>query len=252
MTLVPQNRANLVAAAEAAVAARAETGRRRRLRIALPPVGRLTRRTLALAAIGAALPVGVGAAVVVLVHDTPPKELPRTAPLGAGPGGRLIDRTPLARPPESLLAGYSRLRDAPSAEEADDAQLRRWARNLRSRFGLDPSAARVLTRIDGNRLWLVPGNGFSCLAVEEPTGGINGGCDTEAVVLRDGVRINNGTTIYGVLPDGIDKIEVTDDDGFRHVEPVSHNAYVLRNASATVRYPVGSRIEMFRVIGSTG
>ncbi|WP_445149073.1 hypothetical protein [Baekduia sp. Peel2402] len=249
MTLVPQNRANLVAAAEAAVAARA--AQRRRFRVTLP-IGRLTRRTLALAAIGAALPVGVGAAVVVLVQETPPKEQPRTAPLGAGPDGRLIDRTPLARPPESLLAGYSRLRDAPSAEERDDAQMRGWARNLRRRFGLDPSAARVLTRIDGNRLWLVPGNGFTCLAVEEPTGGVNGGCDTEAVVLRDGVRVNNGTSIYGVLPDGIDKIEVTDDDGFRHVEPVSHNAYVLRNASATVRYPVGDRIEMFRVIGSSG
>jgi hypothetical protein len=254
MTFVPQNRANLVAAAEAAVAERAD---RRRpllgLRARLRP-GRLTRRTLALAAIGTALPVGVGAAVVVLVHDAPPQQQPLTAPLGAGPDGRLIDRTPLPRPPASLLAGYGRLRDDPGPDERDDARLRAATQDVRSRFGLDPSAARVLAQIDGNRLWLVPGNGFACLAVEEPRpqGGVALSCDTEAVVLRDGLRANDGKTIYGVLPDGIDKIEVTDDDGFRHVEPVSRNAYVLRNASATVRYPVGDRVEMFRVIGSGG
>jgi hypothetical protein len=258
MTFVPQNRANLLAAAEAAVAERtAERGPMQRLRArtrARLPLGRLTRRTLALAAIGTALPVGVGAAVVALVHDAPPQQRSLTAPLGAGPDGRLIDRTPLPRPPESLLAGYSRLRDAAGPQERDDARMRRATRDAGRRFGLDPSAARVLTRIDGNRLWLVPGNGFACLAVEEPEPGgqVALSCDAEAVVLRAGLRVNDGKTIYGVLPDGIDKIEVTDDDGFRHVEPVSHNAYVLRNASATVRYPVGDRIEMFRVIGSGG
>lgn len=248
MTLVPQNRANLVAAAEAAVAARAE--QRRRFRFG--PLGRFTRRTLALAAVGAALPVGVGAAVVVLVHDAPPKQQPLTAPLGAGPDGRLVDRTPLPRLPESLLAGYSRLRDDATAEERDDQDFRRWVRSFRRRFGLDASNARILARIDGNRLWLAPGNGFACLAVEEPAGGINGSCDREAVVIRDGLRTNNGKTIYGILPDGVDKIEVTDDDGFRHVEPVHRNAYVLRNTSATVRFPVGDRVEMFRVIGTGG
>jgi len=254
MTFVPQNRANLVAAAEAAVARRAaERGPLQRLRTRLP-LGRVTRRTLALAAIGTALPVGVGAAVVVLVHDAPPKQQPLTAPLGAGPDGRLIDRTPLPRPPASLLAGYSALRGEDRPASSDDARIRDATRNLRRRFGLDPSAARVLTQIDGNRLWLVPGNGFACLAVEEPApkDEVTLSCDTEAVVVRDGLRANVGKTIYGVLPDGIDKIEVTDDDGFRHVEPVSHNAYVLRDASATVRYPVGDRIEMFRVIGSGG
>jgi hypothetical protein len=250
MTFVPQNRANLVAAAEAAVA---ERGAPRRLRARLP-LGRLTRRTLALAAIGTALPVGVGAAVVALVHDAPPKQQPLTAPLGAGPDGRLIDRTPLPRPPASLLAGYSRLRDPAGPEERDDARLRGATRDAARRFGLDPSAARVLTRIDGNRLWLVPGNGFACLVVEEPapSGAVTINCETEAVVLRAGLRANDGKTIYGVLPDGIDRIEVTDDDGFRHVEPVSHNAYVLPDASATVRYPVGDRVEVFRVIGSGG
>lgn len=258
MTFVPQNRANLVAAAEAAIAQRAaERGRLQRLRARLP-LGRVTRRTLALAAIGTALPVGVGAAVVVLVHEAPPKQQPITAPLGAGPDGRIIDRSPLPRPPASLLAGYSALR-SPSpftgAEGArDEARLRAATRPVARRFGLDPSSARVLTQIDGNRLWLVPGNGFACLALQEPEpkSEITLGCDTEAVVVRDGLRVNVARTIYGVLPDGIDKIEVTDDDGFRHVEPVSHNAYVLRDTSATVRYPVGDRIEMFRVIGSGG
>jgi hypothetical protein len=250
MSYVPQNRANLVAAASAAAA----EPRRRLPRLPRLPLARVTRRTLALVAVGTALPVGVGAAVVALVHDTPPAQVPMTEPLGAGPDGRLIDRTPLARPASSLLSGYSRLRDPATPAERADARLHGWARQFGRRFGLDPSAGRILAQVDGKRLWLVPGNGYVCLAVQDPgaNGGINGGCNSKAVALRDGLQSNDGKTIYGVLPDGIDRIEVTDDDGFRHVEPVVRNAYLLRSANATVRYPVGGRVEVFRVIGAGG
>jgi hypothetical protein len=247
MTYVPQNKRNLVVAAAAAVPAEpARAARRRPVRWT-----RVTRRALALAAVATALPVAVGATVAVLHHHAPPAEVPRTAPLGAGPDGRVIDRSPLPRPPASLLAGYSRLRDAPTAEDRDNAAVRRYARSART-FGLDAGAARVLTHIDGKRLWLIPGNGFVCLGIETPgTRQLGGTCNTEAVALREGLQQNDDTTIYGVLPDGIDRIEVTDDDGFRHVAPVDHNAYALRNASATIRYPIGrDRIETFRIIGS--
>jgi hypothetical protein len=248
MTYVPQNKRNLVAAASAAIAAEPAAVRpaRRQRRWT-----RVTRRTLALAAVATALPVAVGATVVVLSHDAPPAEVPRTAPLGAGPDGRVIDRSPLPHPPASLLAAYSRLREAPTAEDRDNATVRKYARSARI-FGLDPDAARVLTHIDGKRLWLIPGNGYVCLGVQAPGADELGGtCNTEAVALREGLQQNDDETIYGVLPDGIDRIEVTDDDGFRHIVPVDHNAYALRNASATIRYPVGKDgIEMFRIIGS--
>ncbi len=236
MTYVPQNRANLVAAA---AAARQDRRRRRR------PWSRPTRRTLALVAIGTVVPVG-GAVYAVVEHAIPPNRVDH--PLGRGP-----DRRPLAHPSSTLLGGYSRLREAPKAVDRDDADLRRWATHSRA-FGLDPSAARVLARIDGKRLWLVPGNGYACLALQEPDGLVTAGCATEAVALRDGVQVGDEQAIYGVLPDGIDQIEVTDDrDGYRHAEPVDHNAYVLDNASATIRYPLrGGGQETFRVIGSGG
>ncbi|MCW2985690.1 MAG: hypothetical protein JWR63_3260, partial [Conexibacter sp.] len=212
---------------------------------------RVTRRTLALAAVATALPVAVGATVVVLSHDRPAPEAPITAPLGAGPGGRAIDRSPLPHPPTSLLAAYGRLRQDPTSEDRDNAAVRAYAAKART-FGLDAGAARVLTHRDGKRLWLIPGNGFVCLGLQTlGTPELGATCNTEAAALREGLQNGDGEAIYGVLPDGIDRIEVTDDNGFRHVEPVDHNAYVLRNANATVRYPVGrDRIETFRVIGS--
>lgn len=236
MTYVPQNRANLVAAAAAAAD---QTRRRRR------PWSRLTRRTLALVAIGTVVPLG-GAVYAVVQRVIPPNHVEN--PVGSGP-----DRPPLAQPTDPLLDGYARLRDAPTAEERDSDALRRWATNSRA-FGLDPNAARILARIDGKRLWLVPGNGYACLALQEPNDVITAGCATEAVALRDGIQANDDQAIYGVLPDGIGQIEVTDDrDGYRHVEPVDHNAYVLENVSATIRYPVGgTRRQTFRVIGTGG
>lgn len=237
MTYVPQNRANLVAAA--AQAAR-ERPRRRRL-----PWSRLTRRTLALIAVGSLVPAG-GAVYAVVRIAIPADHVAH--PLGGGP-----DRAPLAQTSPALLRAYGALITTPPAGERESGFVRRWATHSRS-FGLDPAAARILARIDGKRLWLVPGNGYACLALQEPDGLITAGCATEAVALRDGIQANDDEAIYGLLPDGVDRIEVTDDrDGYRHVEPVDHNAYVLKNASATIRYPVGAaRQETFRVIGSAG
>lgn len=241
MTYVPQNRANLLAAATAAAASRdAERKRRHWWR-------RLTGRTLALVAIGTVVPVG-GAVYAVVREAIPPDHVAH--PVGAGP-----DRPALARPSSSLLDGYASLRDTAPAPAGNrgTAELRRWATHSRA-FGLDPGAARMLARVDGKRLWLVPGNGYACLALQERDGLITAGCATEAVALRDGIQANDNDGIYGVLPDGVDQIEVTDDrDGYRHVEPVDHNAYVLKNVSATIRYPLkGGGQATFRVIGTGG
>ncbi|HET6508368.1 MAG TPA: hypothetical protein VFG42_16360 [Baekduia sp.] len=245
MTYVPQNRANLVAAATAAAAAREqESGRRPSL-----PWGRVTRRSLALVAVALVVPVGVGAAVVTLVHERPPREPKITNPVNVRP-----DRAPLPHVPATLLKGYSRLAAPATAEDRDNALVRRLARHSRT-FGLDAGGARVLAHIDGKRLWLIPGNGFVCLGLENPAPhrGLSIGCDTEEVALRDGLQANDGKSIYGVLPDGVTRIEVTDDDGFRHIEPVNRNAYVLSDDNVTVRYPVGAkRQQTFRIIGTGG
>ena len=40
------------------------------------------------------------------------------------------------------------------------------------------------------------------------------GCETQAVALKYGLSAFNTENIYGVLPDGIRKIDVTDDTAF--------------------------------------
>jgi hypothetical protein len=236
MTYVPQNRANLVAAAAAAAAAEKAQRRRRRW------WHRLTGRTLALVVAGTLVPAG-GAVYAIVRQAVPPNHVER--PIGTGAA-----RPPVARASSDLIAGYARLGDPPTAAEGRNAGVRRAATYNRP-FGLEPSAARILARIDGKRLWLVPGNGYACLGLEEPDGSVTLSCATEAVALRDGITANDKDAVYGVLPDGVDQIEVTDDrDGYRHIEPVVDNAYVLKNVSATIRYPVGAKSQAtFRVIG---
>jgi hypothetical protein len=252
MTYVPQNKRNLVVAAAATggtieAAPGHVPARHRRRRWA-----RVTRRSLALALVATAVPVGVGATVVVLSNDKPGPQAPLPV-LGAGPDGHVIDRSPLPHPPASLTEAFSGLSDAATARDDDDDAIATFAR-VSPRFGADPHAARVLTEVDGKRLWLIPGNGFVCIGVQTlNTQDLSTGCNTLAVALRDGVNVAAGDAIYGLLPDGIDRIEVTDDDGFKHTEPVTDNAYLIKNANATIRYPVGrdGDVEMFRVIGSS-
>jgi hypothetical protein len=253
MTYVAQNKANLINAASAIASGELvlvdppEPPRPPRLRQRL--AARMTRRTLALAAIFAvAVPVGVGASVVVLRHETAPPARILTAPLGAGPDGRLMDRPPLRHVPTSMTEAWSRLSQPPNAADRDNALIVGWAEHAR-RFGANGHTARVMATIDGKRIWLIPGNGFVCIAVETlGARELTATCDEEAVALHDGVYVTESDTVYGLLPDGIHQIDVTDDDGFHHTEPVTDNAYLLRKTNATVRYRTAAGEELFRII----
>jgi hypothetical protein len=96
----------------------------------------------------------------------------------------------------------------------------------------------------------MPGNGFLCMGVQAAGDEHMGtGCASEAKALKDGLNVSDGTNLYGVLPDGVHQIEVTDDDGLRHVEPVVDNVYELGPVSATIRYQVGATGSVsFRVV----
>ena len=107
-----------------------------------------------------------------------------------------------------------------------------------------------MATVDGQRVWLVPGNGFLCIGVQAIGNDLMDlGCETQAVALKYGASVFNTENIFGVLPDGIRQIEVTDDTGFHHVESVNDNVYVLPPVSATVRYRTGAgKVVAFRVI----
>jgi hypothetical protein len=117
-------------------------------------------------------------------------------------------------------------------------------------FGLSARQARVLSTVDDQRVWLIPGNGFLCIGVQAIGNDLMDlGCETLAVALKFGASVFNTENIFGLLPDGIRQIQVTDDTGFRHVESVNNNVYVLPPVSATVRYrTVAGKVMSFRVI----
>ncbi len=252
MTYVPQQKANLSIAAATTPHPTADeapnelpTPAQQRW---APRWRHMRRRTLVLTVLAATVPVTVTAAVVQLTGRRPPHE-PSLPTLGIGRGGRVVPRSALPLVPRSLGDAYARLHMRATPDDRDNAVVRRSATQARQ-FGLSARQARVMATIDGQRIWLVPGNGFACIGVQA-TGNdlMDLGCDTKAVTLKYGLNVSNTENIYGLLPDDVRKIDVTDDTGFRHVESVNDNVYVLAPVSATVRYRAGTgKLLSFRVI----
>jgi hypothetical protein len=253
MTYVPQQKANLITAAAAAPHAAAADGvgdeppTRARHRWA-PQWRRVRRRTLVLTLLAAAVPVTVTATVVELTGHPPPPQAPLPT-LGIERSGRVIPRAALPLVPRALGDAYARLRRPATRNDRDNRVVRRSAEYAR-RFGLSARQARVMATIDGQRVWLVPGNGFVCIGVQAIGNDLmDMGCETEAVGLKYGISTTNTESIYGLLPDGIRQIEVTDDNGFHHVESVNDNVYVLPPVGATIRYRIrAGKVVAFRVI----
>jgi hypothetical protein len=251
MTYVPQQKTNLVIAAAAARPdaneARDEPATRAPHRWA-PRWRRVRRRTLVLALVVAAVPVSVTATVVRLTDDPPPREAPLPT-LGAGRGGRVVPRGALPLVPRSLSDAYTRLRRPPTSGDRDNKVIRKSASHARQ-FGLSARQARVMATVTGQRVWLIPGNGFLCVGVQAiGDDAMVMGCEAQAVALKYGASAFNTENIYGLLPDGIRRIDVTDDTGFHHVESVNDNVYVLPPVSATIRYrAAGGKVLSFRVI----
>jgi hypothetical protein len=252
VTYVPQQKANLIIAAAAmphpaATDARDERAAGVPSRVA-PRWRRMRRRTLVLALLAAAVPVTVTAAVVELTGGPPPHEAPLPT-LGVGPSGRVTPREALPALPAALSDVYARLGRAATADDRDNALVRKAVAHARQ-FGLAAGQARVMATVDGRRVWLMPGNGFVCIGVQTVGDDVmDTGCETQAVALKYGLSVSNTERIYGLLPDGVRQIEVTDDNGFHHVESVNDNVYVLPPVGATIRYRDGSGdVIAFRVI----
>lgn len=247
MTYVPQQKANLIIAAAAADEARDEPASRD-ARPWGPRWRRVRRRTLVLTLLVAAVPVTVTATVVQLTDDPPPREAPLPT-LGSGRGGQVVPRAALPLTPRALGDTYARLRRPATRADRDNAVVRHSAAQARQ-FGLSARQARVMATVDGQRVWLIPGNGFLCIGVQAVGDDLMDlGCERQAVALSSGASVFNTENIYGLLPDGVRQIEVTDDTGFRHVVSVNDNVYVLPPVSATIRHRTATgKVVSFRVI----
>jgi hypothetical protein len=78
--------------------------------------------------------------------------------------------------------------------------------------GFAPDDARVVGSAAAGPIWLVPANGALCLALEDTSdGSLGAACEPTEVAVTRGVTVGDGTTVYGLAPDGVTSVGVTDD-----------------------------------------
>lgn len=237
MTLIPQNRDRLVTAAATDIIARGSARKRR-------PTRR-SARVLAVALVAAMVPAGV--AVSQLKSESAPEAaLPV---LGADSSGRVPERRAPATVPSRMLNAYGALAIAPSVADRDNKAIRGLAKNAAG-FGLDADAARVLTTQKGNRVWLIPGNAYLCIGVQYDTEYVAMGCNTEEEALVHGLNTSDGSTVTGIVPDGVDHLDMRKPDTTtKRRVAVSDNVYSIPADDVRVSYELKGKQERFRIVG---
>jgi hypothetical protein len=115
----------------------------------------------------------------------------------------------------------------------DDALPPRWGATLtddgsdESHWGANPA----LSRRTGPGVWIVPGDGYVCVANTAPDdGGMGLGCATPDDVDRgllapSDVDANGNGVVTGVVPDGVDRVTLVDRDGSTRSADVDRNTY---------------------------
>jgi hypothetical protein len=106
-------------------------------------------------------------------------------------------------------------------------------------FGLRPEGARkVRTRI-GIDAWVVPATGFVCVMGSRP---LVAGCDTTERTIRRGMsavaivpsafdRSQKRYQLFGLAPDGVERVAVRTEGGRRAQVPVIDNVYSYEAAT---------------------
>jgi hypothetical protein len=109
-------------------------------------------------------------------------------------------------------AAFGVLRRAPGADDGDNRLVRRLAGA--AQIGMDADAARVVGRVDGLRVWLVPAQGALCLALEDDRDDSIGiTCEPTADVVSRGTTIGDGHRVFGLVPDGVPTVVVHAEGG---------------------------------------
>lgn len=102
--------------------------------------------------------------------------------------------------------------------------------------GADPSQSMVAVESPLGSVYLTPTAGGACISLVRPGLGAGLTCGTQPATLLEGCRSPapgtpptcEGATVYGVVPDGVDRVAVTKRDG-RAVasEHVTNGVYLL-------------------------
>jgi hypothetical protein len=148
---------------------------------------------LAVATVG-----GVGGSQIVTLaqaDDPPPAPPTSTEPVPAT---------------HTQKTAFAVLDRAPTTADTENGLVTRLA-NAAQR-GFAPDDARVVGSTAAGPIWLVPANGALCLALQD-TGDDSLGvsCEPSEVVITRGITVGDHATVYGLAPDGVTSVDVTDD-----------------------------------------
>lgn len=118
--------------------------------------------------------------------------------------------------------------------------------------GFAPEDARVVGSAAAGPIWLVPANGALCLALQDTIdGSLGASCEPTEVVVTRGVTVGDGTTVYGLAPDGVTSVAVTDDGSTTTTVGLvpGDGIYRLNTGHVTVTVDGPSGLKSFDVVG---
>ena len=178
------------------------------------------RKILLAGAFASACLVG-GGAIATAGDDPAPDPVPEAQAAEAAP----VESVPAEQADD--------IRQLRRARDPDDAMPEQWREELTEGDTADENwgANPDLSRRTAPGVWIVPGDGYVCVANTTPGEGALGfGCATPDDVERgllapSDVDANGNGVLTGVLPDGVPEVTVVDKDGATRTVAVERNTY---------------------------
>jgi hypothetical protein len=185
----------------------------------------------------AAAAIGGPVVVTLAQADDPPPVAPPTS----------TDPVPATEDQQTAFAVLARTATGPDEENGQITQLADTAQR-----GLDAAGARVVGATDAGPIWLVPANGALCLALEDTDDeSVGTTCEPSENVIARGITIGDGSTVYGLVPDGVTSVDVTDDEEHTTALPLAtgSSVYTLGTDHVTVTVDGPEGLTSFDVDG---
>jgi hypothetical protein len=165
--------------------------------------------------------LATGGAIATAGDDVDPAPVPEAATATADP---------VTAVPEEQAEQIDQL-DRPRS--SDDALPAEWREELTSGSESDEhwGANPALSRRTAPGTWILPGDGYVCVANATPGEGALGfGCATpedveKGLLAPSDVDANGNGVLTGVLPDGVNEVTLIDHDGGTRTVAVERNTY---------------------------
>jgi hypothetical protein len=118
--------------------------------------------------------------------------------------------------------------------------------------GFAPDDARVVGSTGTGPIWLVPANGALCLALQD-TGddSLGASCEPSEAVVTRGITVGDGSLVYGLVPDGVTSVAVTDATSATTTVNIDAGSsiYTLDTGDVTVEVDGPGGLKAFDVAG---